>query len=239
MIDAVLFDNWNTLVQAPELMRPGASVESFHRSIKSLGFELDKDRFTEAYREIARAQAKESESCGWKEHDYLGRISLTLQRLDVPDETRTALAAGAWRSYLDDWLRLTTFYPETPSVLDSLRGKYRLGMVTNFMDGPVCRLVFDKFGYEQIFRSLIVSAEEGYLKPSPRLFEKALAELGSAAAGSVMVGDTYDADIVGAHNAGMRGVLIDPEGKSREHHGDCDAVVKSIGEVPSAIRGLY
>ena len=79
MIDTVLFDNWNTLVQAPGLMRSGASVEIFQRSLREQGFEHDPARFSEVYRPIAGQEVREAEAAGWTEIDYVKRIITTLR----------------------------------------------------------------------------------------------------------------------------------------------------------------
>lgn len=238
MIDTILFDNWNTLVQAPGLMRGGASVEIFQRSLRGQGFNHDSTAFSEVYRPIARRQAKESEEAGWTEIDYIQRLMLTLEGLGVKEPLRSRLAIRAWDDYLAEWPKQTCFYPETPALLEKLRGKYRLGLVTNFMDGPMARRVFDDLGYEAVFDSLVVSAEVGYLKPSPVLFRRALDELGSRPESTIMVGDTYEADVVGARRAGIRGVLVDIYGATEEQIGGSDAVIKNIGDLPDALQAL-
>lgn len=238
MIDSILFDNWNTLVQAPGLMRDGASVEIFQRSLRGQGLDYDCDRFIGAYRGIARRQVAEAEANGWTEIDYILRLLLTLEELGVKEPRRSRLAIRAWDDYLAEWPRQTSFFPETPALLEQLQGMYKLGVVTNFMDGPTARRVFDDLGYEAIFDSLIVSAEVGYMKPAPVLFERALEELGSKPGNTLMVGDTYEADVVGAHKAGMRGVLINLYGATAEHLNGSDAVIKSIGELPRALESL-
>jgi putative hydrolase of the HAD superfamily len=123
-------------------------------------------------------------------------------------------------------------------LLEKLQGEYKLGVVTNFMDGPTARLVFNKLGYEAVFDSLVVSAEVGYLKPSPVLFNQALDELGSIPENAIMVGDTYEADIVGAHNAGIRGVLVDIYGATQEQIGGSDAFIKNLCDLPHALTTL-
>ena len=80
---------------------------------------------------------------------------------------------------------------------------------TVYMDGPTCRKVFLKLGYNDIFDSLVVSEELGYVKPAQILFETALKETGSRPENSVMVGDTFSADVVGGNLAGMKTVLVD------------------------------
>jgi putative hydrolase of the HAD superfamily len=166
------------------------------------------------------------------------RLLSVLERLGVDEPRRSRLATGAWTDYLYEWPRQTSFYPETPAVLDGLRGRYRLGVVTNFMDGPTARTVFDALGYGTIFDSLIVSAEVGYMKPSPVVFERALGELGSSPEYTVMVGDSFEADVVGAHAAGMRGVLIDLDGAPEPHLRASDAVINGIGGFPEALKRL-
>jgi putative hydrolase of the HAD superfamily len=235
MIDTILFDNWNTLVQAPALMRSGASVEIFQRSLRGEGLEIDCDRFIEVYRGIAREQVAEAEANGWTEIDYKKRLILTLGELGVREPRRSQLALRAWGDYMAEWPKQTSFYPETPRLLEDLKGRYRLGVVTNFMDGPTARRVFSDLGYDAIFGSLIVSAEVGYMKPAPILFEKALEELGSKPENTLMIGDSYEADIVGAHGVGIRGVLLDLQGAPAEHVRNSDAVIKSIGELPRVL----
>jgi putative hydrolase of the HAD superfamily len=238
LIDTILFDNWNTLVQAPGLMRGGASVEVFQRSLQQQGLDYDCERFIEVYRPIARQQAAEAEANGWTEIDYIKRLLLTLEELGVKEPRRSRFALRAWDDYLAEWPKQTSFYPETLALLEQLQGRYKLGVVTNFMDGPTARRVFDDLGYEAIFDSLVVSAEVGYMKPAPILFERAFEELGSKPENTLMVGDTYETDVVGAHGVGMRGVLIDLYGAPQEHLNSSDAVIKTIGGLPEALKRL-
>lgn len=238
MINTILFDNWNTLVQAPKLMRAGASVEIFQQSLKREGLKYDSERFTEIYRAISHKQMVESEAKGWTEFDYIKRLSLTIEGLGVKEPLRSRLALCAWNDYMAEWPRQTSFYPETPKLLEKLKGMYKLGVVTNFMDGPVARRIFDDLNYNNIFDSLVVSAEVGFMKPAPILFEKALQELDTKPENTLMVGDTYGADIVGAHGVGIRGVLIDLYGAPQEHLRDSDAVIKTIGELSEALKIL-
>jgi putative hydrolase of the HAD superfamily len=238
LIDTILFDNWNTLVQAPGLMKGGASVEIFQRSLREQGFYPDPGAFSEVYRPIARKQVKESESAGWTEIDYIQRIMLTLEGLGVKEPRRSRLAIRAWDDYLAEWPKQTSFFPETPALLENLQGKYRLGVVTNFMDGPTARRIFDDMGYEALFDSLVVSAEIGYQKPATLLFTRALEELGSKSENTIMVGDTYEADVIGAHNSGIRGVRVDSYWATNEQIGGSYAVIKNIGDLPRALDAL-
>jgi HAD superfamily hydrolase (TIGR01458 family) len=76
-------------------------------------------------------------------------------------------------------------------------------------------------------------------KPTAAYFEAALAELDSKPSEAVMVGDDVEADIGGAKQVGMRGVLV-RTGKFRpaaleEADPQPDAVIGSIAELPAWI----
>jgi ribonucleotide monophosphatase NagD (HAD superfamily) len=76
-------------------------------------------------------------------------------------------------------------------------------------------------------------------KPSPAFFELALGELGSSADRTAMVGDDVEADVGGAIDAGLAGILV-RTGKYREDlvgksGVEPTAMVDSIADVPGLI----
>jgi putative hydrolase of the HAD superfamily len=237
-IRGIIFDNWNTLVQAPNLMRTGSSTAFFHNSFKNNNFNVDFDRYIEEYGLVARKQMMEAEMYNWREMDYIGRLRSVLERLGVQEPTRGILARRAWSDYLTEWPRQTHFFPETLRVLNRLKGYYKLGVLTNFMDGPTARQIFKILEYEKYFQSLVVSAEVGYMKPSPIVFLRSMNELDLGANECVMVGDTYNTDIVGAHKVGIKGVLIDSDGTQKEHHNECEMVISNIGNFLETLKSL-
>ncbi len=66
--------------------------------------------------------------------------------------------------------------------------------------------------------AIIDSAIEGVSKPDPSIFSPALAALGSDPGRTVYIGDTVHADVMGARNAAMQVVQLDPF----DHHADFD-----------------
>ena len=58
----------------------------------------------------------------------------------------------------------------------------------------------------------MVSGVVGISKPNPDIFRFALADAGVNPTEAVHVGDIYEADVLGARRAGMKGVLIDRDG---------------------------
>jgi HAD superfamily hydrolase (TIGR01458 family) len=78
-------------------------------------------------------------------------------------------------------------------------------------------------------------------KPSPAFFELALRELGVPAEHAAMVGDDVEADVGGAIDAGLAGILVRTgkyrEDLVRESGIDPTATVDSIADVPGLLGG--
>jgi putative hydrolase of the HAD superfamily len=98
--------------------------------------------------------------------------------------------------------------PSVPAALERLRGRFRLGVVSN-ANGTV-RAKLERMGLARFFEVIVDSNEEGIEKPDPRIFHLALGRMGVAAAQAAYVGDLYYVDVVGAQAAGLTPLLLDP-----------------------------
>jgi len=236
MVDTIYFDNWNTIVQAPNLMKRGSSTKIFHQYLLEQGINVDYEAFAKAYRRITSTRFKLCEEAGHREPDYLGIIEDSFKAVGVKDAKTHSVEA--WSLYLSMWVDDTTFFPGVQELLMDLKDRYKLGVITNYMDGPTCRKIFEKLDYYSIFDSLVVSHELGYMKPAEILFRTAMRETCSKPESSVMVGDTYSADIVGGNRVGMKTILVDIYDTQQQHYGDCGAVIKRIHDLPLALRKI-
>ena len=110
----------------------------------------------------------------------------------------TALAAG--HAAVPVWNQVL---PGVPEGLAALRARgLRLVAVSN-SDGSA-EAVLVATGLRDWFEAVIDSHLVGFSKPDPRLFDAARAVARRARRGtSAHVGDQYEADIVGAHAAGI------------------------------------
>ena len=115
----------------------------------------------------------------------------------------TALAAG--HAAVPVWNQVLPGVPEGLAVLRA-RG-LRLVAVSN-SDGSA-EAVLVATGLRDWFEAVIDSHHVGFSKPDPRLFDAARAVLGVQARNVAHVGDQYEADILGAHAAGIGAILID------------------------------
>ena len=90
---------------------------------------------------------------------------------------------------------------ENRKWLSTLHGKYKLGVISNNFGNT--RGWCDEYELSPLFDVILDSTVFGVAKPDPKIFEAALSELGVSAAEAIYVGDSYNADMVGAKNVGM------------------------------------
>ena len=103
--------------------------------------------------------------------------------------------------------------PFAVEVLEGLRGRYRLALVTNTITDLTAediRGILGEAGVPDVFDVIVVSSEVGVSKPDPGIFELALEGLGVGPGEAVMVGNTVSTDVFGGNRAGMRTVLVQP-----------------------------
>ena len=99
-------------------------------------------------------------------------------------------------------------YPEVSGVLSALKERgVILGVISNF-DSRLLGIL-DGLGAGPSFEQVFVSSRMGYAKPDPRIFHAALARHGLKSHDAIHVGDSATNDLLGARNAGLRGVLVD------------------------------
>ena len=139
------------------------------------------------------------------------RFFLTLQELGHPDED---LARKMDEEYINTSRQMTGLVEGATEILAYLKKKYRLYLLTNGFN-EVQFMKIRNSGLEPYFKKVITSEMAGALKPHPRFFDYALQQTGSLSGDSIMIGDDPEADIRGAHAAGIDTVLFDPRGKTR------------------------
>ncbi len=84
----------------------------------------------------------------------------------------------------------------------------RLAVVSN-ANGVLHRL-FARVGLTPYFHTICDSCVEGVEKPDPRLFRIVLDRAGARPDTTLHVGDLYHVDVVGARDAGLQAMLLDP-----------------------------
>lgn len=105
-------------------------------------------------------------------------------------------------------------YAPFPGALEAL-GRLRartpaLGLVTNGA-AEAQRAKIERWGLDAVFDVIAIEGEVGAGKPDPRHFGHALEALGADPAATLMAGDNYRCDVLGALAVGMHAVWIDRE----------------------------
>lgn len=125
-------------------------------------------------------------------------------------------------------------YPDSIPTLNKLKEKgYKIGIISNAPPSTIESVKV--LGLDKYADPILISGIVGLTKPNPEIFKLALRLANVKAQESVHVGDVFQADIVGARNAGMEAILIDRDGTSETRN--CKKV-KSLLEVPEIITNL-
>ncbi len=122
----------------------------------------------------------------------------------------------------------TSLFPHAVEVLQYLTKKYSLHIITNGFE-EVQFIKIKNCGIQQYFDQVITSERAGYKKPDIRIFQYSLNLVNAESANCLMIGDSLDADIVGARDAGLHQVYFNPCGD--KHHEDITCEIKSLEEL--------
>ena len=106
---------------------------------------------------------------------------------------------------------------DTILVLDYLKQKYRLHIITNgFTEVQNKKIVNSKI--KKYFHSIIDSETVGVKKPNIKIFDYALKVSGAKSKNSLMIGDNLEADILGALNAGFHAIHFNNNNEAPHEH---------------------
>ncbi len=174
-----------------EKNRIDLSVSSFLEVYKPINFE-----YWKYYRE-ARVS---------KEQLRYGRLkkSFDALKISIDDFLINRLSVD----YIDFLPRYNYLFEGTIELLEELYQRYELHIITNGFE-EVQQLKLRNSKINQYFKTVTSSESVGVKKPDPKIFLHALNVARASVQESVMVGDTYEADIVGAQNVGMQTIFFD------------------------------
>ena len=192
------------------------------------------DLFYEEYRTInAEFWDKYSKGMISKADLRSGRFSETLKKFKVDNEL---LSHKLGERYIQVSPYQTNLFPGTVETLTELKqNNHQLHIITNgFKEVQFIKL--ENSGILNYFDDILCSEEVGVNKPNPLVFKKALERTNAKSMESIMIGDDFNADVLGAEKCGIRGILFDPH----DHHNERVGVerIQSLNEIPSKIVGL-
>ena len=218
-LQAVLFDVDFTLAKPG----PDLSPDGYRRLGLEYGLDLDPARYPEGRAAAIEAMERHPELRHDEELWFAFKERIVIGMGGEPPASRD-LAVAMTRL----WERSENFdlYDDVRPVLADLRGHgLKLGLVSN---GG--REITDFVAHHKLeVDCAIASRGHGWVKPHESIFRWALDQLGVEAREAAMVGDSVEDDIEGAAAIGMRGYLIDREGRHPEGLPDLWALPAALG----------
>lgn len=206
-VDHVFFDVGGTLLfpepSAPEIFRRALAArghavdrDSIARlmhapeTIVSLIRPLSADRVAEYYHSV---NARVIEHLGFESDEAM--LDEIHREFDAP---------VTWRPF-----------PRTAEVLRDLRSAgYRLGVISNAT--PSLSDTLRRAGLAPYLDTVTCSSDIGAEKPHPKIFHAAVARAGVSPEKALHVGDSYEADYLGARRVGLHALLLQREGEPPE-----------------------
>jgi FMN phosphatase YigB (HAD superfamily) len=120
--------------------------------------------------------------------------------------------------------------------------------VSNATHDPLIQRLVDRLGFRPWLDPALSSAATGIRKPDPAALSPVLEAWDLSPARVAMVGDTLDADILGAQRAGMRTVWLRSRKDARQEESAIpsasqastvpDATIEQLGELPDCLLTL-
>lgn len=243
-IKAVLFDLGNTLLYFngawPEVL--AAADRKLAAALSEAGLDLDKEAFSADFR--ARLMDYHTQ----REVDYIEHSTAVILKNVLADHGHPGVDSGILEEALKElyaasqefWIPEEDLLP----MMETLKADgYRLGIISNAGDDTDVQTLVDKADIRACLDFVLTSAASGVRKPDARIFELALQFLGLEADEVAMVGDTLDADILGANQMGITSVWIKRRADTPANRANVDTIrpdaeIETLAELPELLKGL-
>jgi putative hydrolase of the HAD superfamily len=208
------------------------SLKKTHKILVDNGVDVKFAVFRDAYIK-ARDELYVVADARLEEPHFNLRIANALKNLGYHFDVNSDVVTKATNAFCEGFMDYVRIDDNAKHTLETLHGKYKLGIVSNFALPECVDKLLKKHGLYKLFDVITVSASVNKRKPSPEIFHKALAKLCVTAENAVFVGDTVDADVEGAKSVGMKSIYI--ERRPQKESTPPDQTIKSLGELLSAL----
>ncbi|HJL92318.1 MAG TPA: HAD family hydrolase [Woeseiaceae bacterium] len=139
-----------------------------------------------------------------KSHDYRFIRRLVLKKLFSSSGYEEKFAEDAFH-FFDMHRNKVKLYDGVLRTLDTLAERVKVIAVTNGNAN------LEMIGIDHLFHDAVYAADAGYPKPDIRIFDEAIRRSGVGTESILHVGDHPENDIVGAANAGLKTVWMNPK----------------------------
>lgn len=241
MKPVVLFDWGETLMWIPGMIHdPDKHVACVGQIFESevrphLGDTFTHQTYTPHYLAACKVQIQRSKDT-LREHSFADRFAMSFEMAGLmklparPVFERMAAALG------DAVGKGAVLLDHAAEVIPELAASYRLGVVSNYPQGPVVGATLERFGLRRHFEVVVVSSETQWMKPHADCYRPALEALQAVPSRTLMVGDDLRNDVKGAKALGLHAAWLAP-GKPPQP--DVDIHLESLAELPAICKRLF
>lgn len=160
-----------------------------------------------------------------KESLRYGRFRKSFALYGIHDED---LAIDFGNDYVAQGPLKSNLIPHTIEVLEHLEPNYELHIITNGFE-EAQHVKIERSGLKKYFKEIITSERAGWKKPDTRIFDFSLKAAGATPQNSIMIGDSLEADVVGAREAGWAHIYFNPN--QEPHQEDVMHEIQSLKEL--------
>ncbi len=145
-----------------------------------------------------------------KEALKIGRLRDTFDKIKVNvSQEMLMLLAEEYLYYLPENNHL---FEGTIEILTYLQPNYELHLITNGFN-EVQHQKIKNSNLTPFFKEVITSEDVGVKKPDPTIFDFALKKANAIKKESIMIGDNWEADVMGALQYGIKAIYFNPDNK--------------------------
>ena len=216
----LIFDAFDTVIHIDEAKLPTYRVNgkavpttapAAHTAYMALFGKKDFDVFYDAFSQ-SFTQVTTRRRSDLKEILSQERFKIMLQLLEHPnDEITDDALETITKAHMAKLQQAFEVRPEVLKVLDWAKARYRTAMISNFAYAPALYESLDHFGIRSAFETIVVSAEVGWCKPHPIIFDHTFEKMRIRPSEALFLGDQLYIDVYGALNSGMDVVWVETE----------------------------
>ena len=202
------------------------SLATFNQILSDHNFPFETATFMEAYSPINHAYWKlyRENKISTEELRFV-RLQKTFEVIKQPQKPEMINALSD--AYINQLSTHTHIFEGTIELLEYLKLNYRLHIITNGFENVQQKKMINA-GLAPYFDVVLTAEKAGVKKPHPVIFEQALSMAQTTASNSLMIGDSYEADIEGAIALGMQAIQFNSH--NEPWHAHCP-VVNNLAEI--------
>ena len=241
-LDVLFFDLGNTLMYfdtSPDVVSLRANLALYHK-LAEFGINVSEPEFLRTLTEFTLQSNRERNET-YIEQTTIQTVTQMLAYLGTQpysDEQIRQSVGAFFYAYEEHW-RLGD---DTLKTLEALKNRgFRLGIISNASDREDVRVLMKKGSLEPFFEHVVVSAEGGFRKPHPKIFQNGLKLFRTTPEHCAMIGDTLGADILGANQLDIFSIWINRwadtvENRSLQEKIQPKATISQLSEIPVLLK---